>query len=110
MTERLQSTAFVQDAVRNRENLSVFREKPTAQTCLGILLILLSYVIGWPAVAVLGWIAFSTGNPLVVIIGGPLAYGLSHLVFLVGLYFAGKRYALSLAKWATRKAVEKIAK
>ena len=56
----------------------------------------------------LGLLAFYTGEPLTLAIGGPLTYGLSHLVFLAGLYLAGKRYAVALAHWAARKALASL--
>ncbi len=59
----------------------------------GLFLILFSYVIGWPAVGALGLVSFSTGNPLILAVGGPLMYGLSHVMFLIGMYYAGKDYA-----------------
>ncbi len=59
----------------------------------GLFLILLSYVIGWPAVGALGLISLYTENPLILAIGGPLTYGISHLMFLIGMYYAGKDYA-----------------
>ena len=95
-------------AVAQQDALCVFREKPSLRVYLGTGFILISYVIGWPAVAVLGLIALHTGEPLILAIGGPLIYGLSHLVFWIGLYLAGKRYALALAYWASSKALAKL--
>ena len=68
----------------------------------------LSYIIGWPAVGLLALIAFHTGEPMILVIGGPLVYGLSHLVFIAGFYLAGSHYAPSFRRWATRKAIEKM--
>lgn len=62
---------------------------------IGLFLILFSYVIGWPAVGALGLVSFYTGNPLILAVGGPLVYGLSHLMFLIGMYYAGKDYAMA---------------
>jgi hypothetical protein len=64
----------------------------------GLSLILLSYIIGWPAIGALGVISLSMGKPLLLVIGGPLLYGLSHLVFLIGAYYAGKDYAAACMK------------
>jgi hypothetical protein len=94
----------MRNAVSDADPLRVFREKPDLPACIGIGLILISYAIGWPAVALLGLVAFYSGKPLILAVGGPVAYGLSHLVFMVGLYLGGKRYALALAHWASRKA------
>lgn len=98
----------MQNAMNNGDALCVFREKPATQAYVGVGLILISYVIGWPAVAMLGLLALYTGEPLVLAIGGPVTYGLSHLVFLAGLYLAGKRYAVALAHWAAREALARL--
>lgn len=108
IVRRIEETAWMRNAMTNEDVLHVFQEKPATQVYWGIGLILVSYVIGWPAVAVLGMMAFYIGEPLILAIGGPLFYGLSHLVFLAGLYLAGKRYAIALAHWASRKALARI--
>jgi hypothetical protein len=103
IVRRLAETVWMQNALKEDGDLHVFRQRPPAQVYLGIGLILISYIIGWPAVVLLGLIAFYTGKPLVLAIGGPLTYGLSHLVFLAGLYLAGKRYAAALARRVAKK-------
>ena len=70
--------------------LFVYKKRPPVRVMAGIFLILLSYAIGWPAVAVLGGVSVYTGKPLILAVGGPLAYGFSHVVFLIGIYYAGK--------------------
>lgn len=65
---------------------------------IGLSLILLSYVICWPAIGVLGAISLHMKEPLILTVGGPLMYGVSHLVFLIGVYFAGRDYALACLK------------
>ena len=77
----------------------VYKKPPSVRVMVGLFLILLSYVIGWPAVGVLGAISFYTGKPLILVVVGPLVYGLSHLVFLIGAYYAGKDYAAACWKW-----------
>jgi len=108
MMLRLAKTAFVQRALADDTDLSVLKRRPTTRTYIGLALILFSYVIGWPAVALLGFIALHTGEPLVAVVGCPLTYGLSHLVFLVGAYLAGIDYARAFLLWATRAAYQKI--
>jgi hypothetical protein len=105
---RIAATAWMRNALNDGDARYVFREKPAMQVYVGIGLILISYVIGWPAVGMLGLIAFYTAEPLILVIGGPLVYGLSHLVFWAGLYLAGKRYALALAHWASRKVLARL--
>ena len=99
---------FVRSAREDPVDPELFRRRPTRTVLFGIFLILFSYVIGWPAVAVFGWLSFHTGQPLILVVGGPVTYGLSHLVFMAGLFLAGKPYALALAKRATRAVFEKL--
>lgn len=104
----LAKTDFVRRALAEETDLSILRRKPTARTYTGLFLILFSYVIGWPAVALLGFLALHTGEPLIAVIGGPVMYGLSHLVFLAGAYLAGIDYARVFLLWATRAAYKRV--
>jgi hypothetical protein len=45
---------------------------------------------------------------LIVGIGGPLTYLLSHLVFIAGMYFTGTQYTKIFLRWATRMFMEKM--
>ena len=99
---------FVQRILQEEPDLRRLKRRPTAREQFGIFLVLLSYVIGWPAVAFFGFMSLYLRQPLVLIIGGPLTYGISHLVFLVGMYIAGKDYAMVFMKWSIKKACEKL--
>jgi len=105
---RLARTRFGRDAMAETTSLSSLFVKPTPRVCVGLGLMGLSYIIGWPAVGLLALIAFHTGEPIILAIGGPLVYGLSHLVFMAGFYLAGSHYAPSFLRWITRKAIEKM--
>ena len=106
--ERIEQTNFVQTAIAEQADLSAFKKKPTLRIVAGIFAICLSYIIGWPAVTALGTISICLKEPLIVAIGGPLTYGLSHLVFIFGMYLAGAEYSKVFLRWATRVAVEKL--
>jgi hypothetical protein len=67
----------------------VFRRKPSPRIVVGLVLIALSYVIGWPMVAACGMLAAYLGEPLILAIGGPVAYGLAWVVFLIGMFIIG---------------------
>ena len=58
---------------------------------LGLALILVSYIIGWPAVFFLGFLSVYLNEPAVGLVGGPLVYGFSHLVFLAGVFLVGSK-------------------
>jgi len=98
---------FVRSAIAERADLSAFRDKPTARILLGVALIGLSFLLGWPAVAALGVLSLHWQTPWIVVIGGPLTYGFSHLVFLVGMYLSGATYSLIFCRWLARVTVER---
>ncbi len=107
IAEWVAQTEFGKSAIREQADLGSFKEKPTPRIITGIFLIALSYLIGWPAVALFGVLAVYFGQPLIAIVGGPVIYGISHLVFYIGLYLAGARYSYMFLKWATRMFIEK---
>jgi hypothetical protein len=105
--KRISETKYVRSAIEEKADLSAFKEKPSIRVILGVSAICFSYVIGWPAISALGALAIYLNRPLLIAIGGPLVYGLSHLVFLLGMYLAGYDYTKIFLRWATRVAVEK---
>jgi hypothetical protein len=101
-------TRFVRKAIADKADLSAFKERPSPRAIAGISAIGISYIIGWPAVVLLGAVSVHLGKPMIAVIGGPLTYGLSHLVFILGMYLAGADYTRIFLRWATRKAMEKM--
>lgn len=110
LVARIAATRFVRQALADNADLSAFKGKPTLKVTLGIAAIVISYIIGWPAVALLGFLAAYYGRPAIVVVGGPLIYGLSHLVFLLGMYLAGARYTWIFLRWLTRVTMLKLLK
>ena len=108
--KRLFETEYVRSAIEDKADLSAFKEKPSIRVILGVSAICFSYIIGWPAISALGALAIYLNRPLLIAIGGPLVYGLSHLVFLLGMYLAGYNYTKIFLRWAARVAVEKWVK
>ena len=105
---RIAKTDFVRRAIEERADLSAFKERPTGRIIVGISAMGFSYIIGWPAVSLLGAMSIYLNKPLIVIVGGPLTYGLSHLVFILGMYLAGAKYTRIFMRWAARVTVEKF--
>ena len=108
MLHRLERTRYVRDARANPVDLGVLRRRPSRRVWLGIFLAVLSYVIGWPVILFLGYLSYRLQEPLVVAIGGPITYGISHLTFLAGSWLAGSAYLPTLMRWATRKAFDRF--
>jgi len=105
--ERISRTTFARSAIADKADLSAFKKKPSFRIVSGMTVICFSYVMAWPAIAVLGYIAVATNRIWLIAVGGPLLYGLSHLVFLLGLYLAGYDYTKIFLRWATRVLVER---
>ncbi len=99
---------FVRCAIEERADLSAFQGKPSLQVITGIFLICASFLLGWPAIAASGVLAVKLEQPLIAVIGGPLIYGFSHLVFLLGMYFSGAKYTVIFFRWLSRVSVEKL--
>lgn len=104
---KLAQTAFVRTAIAERADLSAFQEKPTPMVLAGVFAIVFSFVLGWPAVAALGLLSIKLQTPWIVVVGGPLTYGLSHLVFLLGMYLSGAVYSLIFCRWLARVSMER---
>lgn len=101
---------FVQKTLADNADLSAFRQRPTPRAILGISAIAVSYLIGWPLIGVLGALSIYLQNSFLLVVGGPVAYGLSHLVFLLGMYLAGAQYSWVLLRWLTRVVMSKLLK
>ena len=110
LVAKLASTRFVRNAIEDEADLSAFKRKPSLRVVLGVGAIALSYVIGWPLIALLGTLSVYFQEPLIVLLGGPAAYGLSHLTFMLGMYLAGARYSWIFLRWLTRVAMLKLLK
>ena len=99
---------FCRAAIHEHADLSIFKEKLTAGVITGLVLIAVSYPIGLPAVFVVGGIAAWLEKPMVGLIGIPLTYGISWLLFMLGVYLAGPKYGKAVSSWAVRVILEKI--
>lgn len=105
---RLAEKEFIRKAMDEQADLTAFKEKPSLRIIAGVAAILFSYIIGWPAVALVGIIAAKLHEPWLAAIGCPLIYGLSHIVFLLGMYLAGATYSMIFLRWLTRVGMEKL--
>lgn len=105
---QLSRIRFVQSAIVDRADLSAFRQRPDLRVISGVSAIALSYVIGWPLISLLGIAAAYYGNAVIVAVGGPVAYGLSHLVFMLGMYLAGAKYSHVFMRWAVARGMIRL--
>ena len=105
---RIAALDFVRTAIEDKADLMEFKEKPSLQVIAGVFLISFSFVMAWPVITVLGVVAIQLKEPLILVIGGPLTYGLSHLVFMAGMYFSGAKYTVIFFRWLSRVLVEQL--
>ena len=98
--------------MEEQADLSAFEGKPSAQLVIGLVLIALSMVVGgWPTIALIGVVAAWVGEPLVFVIGGPVAYGISWGIWGLGILISGKEsmtYGNHFARWGVRKFTERL--
>lgn len=105
---KLAETEYVRDAITDRADLSVFNERPTPRIIFGLSVIGVSYIIGWPVITALGMLSVYLHEPIILAVGGPVIYLISHLTFIVGAYFAGAKYTRALIRWLTRITMERL--
>ena len=108
IANRIAQTKFASKAINENADLNALKEKPSARLCLGMFLMGISYIIGWPAIGLFAGLSLYWHQPLIIAIGGPLLFGLAHLVFLAGMYLAGGKYIIVFLRWATRITLEKL--
>ena len=108
LAHRLSRTQFAQTAIKDQADLETFKQKPSMRIIVGLVIIGISYTIGWPAVGALGVVSMYLEEPLILAIGGPVVYGFSHLVFILGAYLAGADYAKAFFRWSTRVLIERF--
>jgi peptidoglycan/xylan/chitin deacetylase (PgdA/CDA1 family) len=105
---KLASTAYVRRAIEKQATLDTFKTPPSPRFLLGVGLVLFSFVLGWPMVALFSVLSAYFQSPLLLILG-PVFYVFSHLVWLFGTYLAGRdciKYADIMLSWSLRKTVE----
>lgn len=110
LVQYISQTAYVRSAMEDETGLECFKQKPTPRIIWGLVIIGISYTIGWPVVGLLGIVSVAWEQPLLVAIGGPVVYGLSHLTFIVGAWLAGADHAKAFFRWATRATILKLNK
>jgi CHASE2 domain-containing sensor protein len=100
---------FIQKILANPVDLSEFKERPTPRLITGLILMGLSYLIGWPAVAALSALAVWFKEPLIAVIGCPTTYALSYVVFIIGAWLSrAPHYMGTLARYTTQSFLRKL--
>jgi hypothetical protein len=101
---------LVQEAIASKADLSLFKRRPTVRLVVGVCLIAISYLVAWPSMAALTFFAAWIGRPVIAVVGAPALYGLSWVVWLVGVGLAGREsmhYGDAFGRWALRRFAER---
>jgi uncharacterized membrane protein YbhN (UPF0104 family) len=100
---------FCRAALCDRADLkNILQGKISLPVVAGLVLIVISFIIGIPAIVVIGVASAWLKNPLVSLVGIPLVYGISWLMLMLGFYLAGSQLGTAFLRWATRVILEKI--
>jgi len=85
----LRQRRFVQLALATPPD-PMFRQRPPARVVVGLVLLASSYLVAWPAIAVLGAVAAWMRMPK-LLLGAPIFYGASWAIFAIGLALIGSK-------------------
>ena len=99
---------FCRNAIKECVDLKVLKSKHNVTVMIGLFLIVFSYFMVVPSFFIVGLIAARLKNPMVGVIGIPVAYGFTWLITMLGLYLTGPEYARALGHWLVRVVLEKI--
>jgi hypothetical protein len=108
LVRKLASTAYVRRAIEKQTTLDTFKTPPSPRFLFGVGLVLFSFVLGWPMVALFSLLSAYSHAPALLLLGSAF-YVFSHLVWLFGTYLAGRdciKYANMILSWGLRKVVE----
>jgi len=109
ISQYLAGKKFIQKILENSADLSEFKERMTPRLITGLILMVLSFIIGWPAVAALSFLAVWFKEPLIAIIGCPTTYALSYVVFIIGAWLSrAPHYMETLARYTMQYFLKKI--
>jgi len=110
LARKLATTSYVTKAIEAQVTLEVFKTRPSFKFLVGVGLVLFSYVLGWPMVGLFSFLSAYLQDPA-WLIGGPVFYGFSHLVWLFGMVLAGKdclKYGHIMLSWFLKRIVERM--
>jgi hypothetical protein len=105
----LAQTKFGQKSLTKQDGLSILKQRPGTRVYAGLVLMAVSYLIGLPALAFLSYLSVKLNKPMIIAVGGPVAFLLVHIMFGVGVYLAGQNYAAKVLQWATKRFLKKYA-
>lgn len=109
IARKLAQTRFGQKSLTRPDGLSILKQQPGMRVYVGLGLMVISCLIGVPALAFLSYLSVKLGNPMTIAVGGPAVILVVHIMFGVGVYLAGQNYALKLLQWIAKRFLQKYA-
>ena len=106
---KLAQTKFGQKSLTKQDGLSILKQQPGRRVYVGLALMVMSFLIGLPALAFLSYLSVKLSKPMTIAIGGPVVILFVHIMFGVGVYLAGQNYAANVLQWATKRFLQKYA-
>lgn len=87
--EKLRRSTYVCSVVEGRYEISPVWGSAKLRIQIGLVLLILGWVTGWPLVAVLGALAAVYGRSDLITFVAPIAYGISWIPYLAGIGLLG---------------------
>ena len=106
----LYRTRFGRRTIENKAHRADVRWPPPPSIIAGLTLLVLSFVVGWPLVALLTYLGHLLNSAWLIGLGAPAALVMSWMVFVVGIALIGKRGMVEgpiVARWLMRKFIER---
>jgi len=101
----LTQTGFIRNALEDDVGPDAIRTRPSVRFLIGLTLMGISYIIGWPAVAFFTFLAAYLDKPGILVLG-PASYLFSHLLFFAGMALAGQdgiNYGRIILRWTSHR-------
>lgn len=111
LRQRIARTVWVQKKLTTPVNFEVFKKKPTPRFIIGMVIIGFSYLMAWPLISLFGILAVLFKQPLLFVVGSPIVYGISYLVFFLGIAVAGKETIVYLSvflQWGLMRGLRRL--
>ena len=109
IAQYLAGKKYVKEMLDHPADISEFKERMTPRLITGLILMALSFIIGWPAMAALSVLAVWFKEPLIAVIGCPTTYALSYVVFIIGAWLSrAPHYMGILARYTIQSFFRKL--
>ena len=103
----LARTRFGKTSLNKQDGQITIRRQPGTRVYIGLVLLVISLLMGLPALALLGYLSAKLSKPMMIAVGGPIVVLLVHVMFGIGVYLAGRNYLVEMLHWVTKRFLQK---